>query len=334
MYNLSSKILYRLKLKLDRIKDSYNSFVSIKLSRNEAKAYRKQVIAARGRSIIDRKLMREIKDYSKAVFGNTSYWPWLALYTELRGEFKRGWMPDDYYRFEFLAKMNPERYMKFSDAKTIDHKLFEEFMIEPLFFRSNGQFCLKDGTVISKSEVYGMLNDIDEEIIIKPDNGRGGKRITFKHSSELRLDELPTDTDLVFQKVFIQHEELQKLYPHSVNTFRVQTFIDDKGEIIVKFVYLRFGKGGSKVDNTSSGGGWVFIDSEGTVSPHGYEDFGLGIGKAHPDTGVTYADLNFPFLPKIKDFCKRAHRSFPQTRVIGWDVCVDEQGEPKLMECK
>jgi len=332
MYSLSSKISYRLKIKLDQIENSFSRYVSIKLCRNEAKTYRKQVIALKGKSIIDRSLMREIKEYCRKVFGSTSYWPWLALYTELRGEFKRGWMPDDYYRFEFLTKMNPERYMKFSDAKTIDHKLFDGFIIEPLFFRTNGQFCLKDGTVISKSEVRSILSDMNEEIIIKPDNGRGGKRITFKHSSELRLDELPTDTDLLFQKVFKQHEELQKLYPHSVNTFRVHTFIDNQGTVNVKFAYLRFGRGGSRVDNSSSGGGWLFIDSDGTIMPHAYVDIGLEIGETHPDTGVKFAELKFPFLPKVKELCKRAHRSFPHTRVIGWDVCIDEEGEPKLIE--
>lgn len=332
MYNLSSRISYRVKLALDHIKDSYNRYVNTKMSRNKARAYRKELIERNGKSFVDRQLMKEIKKYCREVLGSESYWPWLALYTELRGEFKRGWMPDDYYRFELLTKMNPERYMGLSDAKILDHKLFNGFTIAPLFFRSNGQFCLKDGTVISKIKLQSMLNNLDDEIIIKPDNGRGGRNIMFKHSSELRLDELPSGTNLLVQRVAKQHEELNKLYPHSVNTFRVLTFIDNGGKVKIKFIFLRFGRDGTRVDNASSGGAWVFIDPKGRIVPPAYETIGLPIGDVHPNTGIKYTDLKLPFLSKVKDFCKEVHRSFPHTRIIGWDVFIDEQGEPKLIE--
>lgn len=332
MQPLSSKILYRVKLILNQLNDSYNEYISLKGSREKAKQYRLQLIAENDGTIVDRRLFKEIKEYCRNAFGSESYWPWLAVYAELNGEFKKGWIPDEYYRFKLLSRMNPDKFMKFSETKTIDYKLFSDAIIEPLFFRTNGQYCRKDGKVISKSEVYRMLGDLEEEIIIKPDHSHGGKGIIFKHASELRLEELPADIDLIFQLVLKQHTVLNRLYPHSINTFRVLTYIDSEGAVHIKFMYLRFGRGGTRVDNSVSGGGWIFVHLDGKVEPVAYSSHGIAIGTRHPDTEVEYAELTFPFLQNVISLCKNTHRTFPYSRIIGWDVFVNESGEAKLIE--
>jgi hypothetical protein len=331
-YSISTKILHRIKLLVNQTNDSWEKYVNIKASRDCANRLRGKIIRKNGRQVVDRRLKKKIKEYCREAFGDTSYWPWLAYYTELRGEFKEGWIPDDYYRFELIPKMNPEKYMRFSEAKTIDHKLFNGRMIEPLFFRSNGQYCGKDGSIKTKPDIEQILGNLKSEVIIKPDNGCGGQRIMFENSTGLCLDELPADIDLLFQQVVQQHPELHKLYPHSINTFRVLTFIDQKGDIKIKFIIIRFGRGGTRVDNASSGGGWTFVHLDGKVESTAYDINGIELGDRHPDTGIKYADLELPFLSKIITLCKNAHRTFPYTRIIGWDVFVNEKKEPKLIE--
>src|SRR5690625_3947039 len=122
MYNLSSRIFYRTKLILNHINDYWDGYISLESSRRTEKEIRKKIISKNGRMVVDQKLKKQIKDYCLYYFGSASYWPWLAVYTELRGEFKQGWIPDDYYRFTLLPKMNPEKFRKFSKAKTINHK--------------------------------------------------------------------------------------------------------------------------------------------------------------------------------------------------------------------
>lgn len=332
MYSLSSKILHRVELILNRANNLCKNHVSYKMSRDIAHKIRKQIIVQNGREVINNRLLNEIKKYCSERFGSTSYWPWLALYTELTGKFKRGWIPDDFYRFELLPEMNPEKFMRFSEAKTIDHKLFNELIIAPLFFRTNGQYCYKNGTIKTKSEIKELLADFNEEIIIKPASGRGGNKIMFEHSAKLCLDDLPGDTDLIFQKVVRQHPELDKLYPYSINTFRVLTYIDSKGIIKIKFIIIRFGQGGTRVDNASRGGGWIFVQKDGKVKPIAYDKYGQPLDIRHPDTGFEYSHLKLPFLPRIVSFCKDAHSKFPYSRIIGWDVFINENGEPKLIE--
>lgn len=332
MYRLSSKILHRIKLKLNQINESYGGYLSLLGSREKAKRYWVKIQVQNDRTVVDRRLLKKIKAYCRNVFGSASYWPWLAVYTELRGEFKEGWMPDEYYRFKFLSRMNPKKFMAFSEAKTIDYKLFNDSIIEPLFFRSNGQYCSKNGAVISKNEVYQVLDGLDEEVVIKPDMGHGGQGIEFNHAHDICLEAFPPETDILFQTVLKQHPTLNRLYSHSINTFRVLTFIDSEGIVNVKFIILRFGQGGNRVDNGVSGGGWVLVHVNGAVEPVAYDSQGIALGTHHPDTGIEYGKLEIPYLQKVVTLCKQMHRTFPYLRIIGWDVFVNEEGDAKLIE--
>jgi hypothetical protein len=332
MQPLSSKILHRTRLMFNQADDLWTNYVDYKMSRNTAKRLRKKAIAINGRAIVDRRLLSKIKQYSRHAFGSRSYWPWLAFYTELRGEFKEGWIPDDYYRFELLPRINPEKFVRFSEAKIIDHKLFNGSIVQPLIFRLNGQYYTKDGHLKTKVEVQDLLSELNREIIIKPEDGCGGQNIQFNHSNNLCVDDLPKGSNLLFQKVVTQHPELSKLYPRSINTFRVLSYLNKEDEVEVKYIILRFGKGVIRVDNSSAGGAHIFIHPDGRPEPIGYDNYGFPIGTRHPDTGTMFADLELPFLPKIITFCQKAHRNFPYTRMIGWDVFIDENEEPKLIE--
>jgi len=306
--------------------------VSKKMSRDYAKRLTKSIISKKQIKVVDKAKKNEIKDYCKHKFGSTYYWPWLVLYTELRGEFKEGWIPNDYYRFQLLPKLNPEKFVKFSEAKTIDYKIFPELIIEPLFLRLNGFYYDIEGNVKSDSEIQEFLNSINREIIIKPDAGLGGGGIIFKDSKNVSISELPDNENLLFQEVVNQNSIMSTLYPHSINTFRVLTCIDDNGFVNVKFMIIRFGRGGARVDNATGGGGWIFVDSNGLTVDSAYDVKGRFFGKEHPDTGKKFADLKLPFVDKVKKICVEAHYSFPYTRIIGWDVYINENEEPKLIE--
>lgn len=63
-----------------------------------------------------------------------------------------------------------------------------------------------------------------------------------------KLDELKNsfNNDFIIQEVFKQHECLNKIYPHSVNTIRTITF-NWNGEVHVLSSVLRMGVNGSRV---------------------------------------------------------------------------------------
>jgi hypothetical protein len=303
------------------------------LLRNDAHRLRTEIVKKKGRKIVTRQVKRSIKEYARRRFGKAAYWPYLALYTEIRGEFIKGWLPYDYYRFVLLPKINPEPALFLGKQKTYDYRLFGDFALKPIFLFMSGIFFNTDLEVVSKSQVKNFLSNYDNTIVIKEDGGWGGEQVRIIHSSGFIPEELKEGKNYVIQPYVKQYKVLNDLYPESVNTFRVNTFIKKDGSIIVKYVWLRFGTGGKKVDNLTSGGNYLFFDLTGKPENSTY-DWVLGVetGDRHKNTGYLFSDIKIPMFQEILEKCKNAHKKYPYVRLIAWDVCIDSSGEPKLIE--
>jgi len=283
--------------------------------------------------VLNSKLKKRIKQYVQRRFGSKTYWPYVALYTEIKGEFKDGWLPYDYYRFSLLPRLNPKPAMYFSTYKTFDYRIFGDFVVKPLFICIHGIFFDIKMEVFIQEEVRNFMIDYDNKIVIKEDGGRGGKQIKIIHSSFFKLEELDRTKSYLIQPYFKQHKVLNDLYPDSVNTFRINTFLNKNGSVSVKYIWLHFGTDGSQVDNLSSGGSYLFFDSLGIPEEFAYDwQLGFKVSDRHKNTNYKFADLQIPNFEKMLSKCKEAHLKFPYTRLIAWDCCIDTLGEPYLIE--
>jgi len=300
--------------------------------RSTAHKLRKEVVKRKGRTILNRQVKKTIKDYARQRFGNAAYWPYLALYTEIRGEFIKGWLPYDYYHNVFLPKINPPDYCHLGEQKTFDYKLFGDFAVKPLFVFISGLFYNSNFEFVEKDKVKIFMSDYNDIIVIKEEYGVGGKQISIMHSSDFTPEKLKKNINYTIQPYIRQSKVLNDLYPDSVNTIRVNTYLKTDGSVNIKFVYLRCGVDGLKVDNLSSGGLYLFFDSSGKQSNLAYDDLGFDIGDRHKNTGYLFSDIKIPMFHEILEKCKNAHRKYPYVRLIGWDVCIDSSGEPKLLE--
>jgi len=293
---------------------------------------RKRVIKRKGKSVVNREVKKAIKEYARERFGSKAYWPYLAYYTEMRGEFVKGWIPDDYFTTVVEIKLNPRIYSNISGVKTYDHRLFGDFAVRPLFLFIKGLLYDADLNLVKESQLKDILSDHDGELVLKEEFGYGGKQVRMIHSSEFKPEQLRRGTNYVIQPYIKQHKILSDLYPDSVNTFRVASLFKNDGSIDIKFVILRFGVDGVKVDNMSSGGQCIYIDPSGKPSRLAYDNLGLAVGERHQNTGYVYSDLKIPMFNDIVESCRTAHLKYPYVGVVGWDVCIDEHGKPKLLE--
>lgn len=302
------------------------------LLRNDAHRLRKEVVKKKGRKIVNRHIKKSIREYARQRFGDAAYWPYLALYTEIRGEFIKGWLPYDYYRFVLLQKINPPNYCHLGEQKTFDHMLFGDFAVKPLFVFISGTFYNADFEYVEKKQVAKFMADYNDIIVIKEEYGVGGKQVSILHSSEFLPEKLRDNINYTIQPYIKQYKVLNDLYPHSVNTLRVNTFLRRDGSVDVKFIFLRFGLDGVKVDNTSSGGECLIYDDAGKLANYSYDELGFEIADRHKNTGYLYADVEIPMFHEVLEKCKNAHKKYPYVRLIGWDVCIDSSGEPRLLE--
>jgi hypothetical protein len=329
---MSSKVLID---KYFRLRDAISDLVtriSMVRSRSIAHKKRKVWIKSTGKSVLNRQIKKRIKQYAQKRFGSTAYWPYLALNTEIRGEFKEGWIPDDYYRYVMEPKINPPAYSSVSEQKTFDYQFWGDFAVRPLFLCISGRYYDADLKVLDPAVLKKNLSEYNDILVIKEEFTMGGKNVQVIHSSEFTLEKLLKGRSYVIQPYIKQHKIINDVYPGSVNTIRVITFIDGKGIVGVKYTILRFGIDGSRVDNLSSGGQFLYIDESGKPSEFAYNTDGYNSGRKHKNTGYVFADLRIPVLDEIKRKCIEAHKKYPYVRLVGWDISYTESGELKLIE--
>jgi len=330
MFELRGNAAVKARKFTNRISGALDNAYALRISRDEAHRLRKMYIQQRGSSVLDRFLKKRIKEYSREKFGSAGYWPWLALYTEYRGEFKEGWIPCDYFRFSILPRWNP--HTCFSGLKTMDYRLFKDFSVKPVFNVVNSVIYGPDQEIIHPAKLVEYLHTGVDEFIVKMDGGKGGKHIQFLTYKEAKQTDFTAFRNAVVQPVIKQHEILNRLYNQSVNTVRVATFLESDGKAVVKFNILRVGTNGSRVDNTASGGLFMLMDITGKILTQAFDDFCMPAGKVHPGTGVEFKSIKVPGVEEASEICRRAHEKFPYVRFVAWDVCIREDGKPVLLE--
>jgi len=318
---------------LDHLFDEIKRRLLVSYTRNQAHILRKRIVKEKGSRVLNKKIKRTIKEYARQRFGKASYWPYLALYTEIRGKYVNGWIPADYFRFSLLPKINPKPPVYLDHQKTFDYRLFGDFAVKPLFLFINGLFYNTDLELVMKDDINNFMSEYGDEIVIKEEGGWGGEQVRVIDSSAFSVEELDRKKNCVIQPYVKQYKVLNDLYPHSVNTLRVNTFIRMNGNIQVMSVWLRFGGDGRRVDNMTVGGGYVYFSLDGEPEKLSYDLYtGIEKGDRHKETGYLFSELKLPMFKKVLDACKNAHKKYPYIRLIAWDVGIDSNGEPKLLE--
>lgn len=316
-------------------RDSYHSFEkwrNYSNVRKEAHRLRKGIVDQKGYSFLDKNLLQRVKEYSHSKFGSFSYWPWLALYTELREDFKEGWIPEEYYKYELLPEINPLSISLLSTVKSFDYRLFEGFAVEPILTKISGSFFDRTLNKIHDHDALKLLKAFEKEMIVKIDGGASGKGHIFVNPDSVERSIFEDISDCVIQPVVTQHSILNDLYNKSVNTLRIVTSLGNNGTVEHKYINLRFGNGGSRIDNICSGGYFVILDINGNSISPAYNANGIVVGDRHPDTGFEFASLKVPFVDEAVKKCKESHLGIPHVKVIAWDVFIDEDGTPGLIE--
>lgn len=319
--------------KLSPLKNRLLKKYRLKQYTKKAHGIRQSVIERTGREVVTKKVKEEIKEYSKEIFGSASLWPWLALYAEVKGEFIPGWLPNDYFQIHLLDKWNPRQFAEISDMKSFYHDQFSEFTVEPLIMKVGGNYYDSHWNVLDDDQVMDLLLSNGKEIIIKQDGGIAGKGIRIIMPDKLKIKTLNDyEENIVIQPIVKQHEVLSRIHHRSLNTLRIATFIENDGTAVLKFIILKFGIAGSRLDKLNTGGGMAFLNMDGTVISDIIDGFGIVIGHTHPDSSITLKGLKIPSVKEAVEQCITQHNKFPYTRFIAWDIYVDQDSKPKLIE--
>ena len=177
-----------------------------------------------------------------------------------------------------------------------------------------------------------------KEVIVKPSlssKGKGVQLMNFTEGINEKGESIEQvfkqyKEDFLFQKRVHQHKEMAALNPTSLNTIRVLSYRSEM-EVLIIYSVVRIGREGSVVDNQSAGGISTTISKEGKlgkVAFGGYSTDNILV----TDTGIILENYQIPSYDKTIEMVKRMHMHLPYFNIIGWDIAIEEDGNPVLIE--
>lgn len=127
----------------------------------------------------------------------------------------------------------------------------------------------------------------------------------------------------VIDEPVVQHPDLARFNPDSVNTVKIYTLrVRDSLRFIA--AEFRMGRRGSPIDNFERGGLFAGIDLEtGAVIGNAY-DIQMKQYPVHPDTGVMIAGYTLPNWDGLLRFTEECARACPLS-YVEWDIAIREQ---------
>lgn len=174
-------------------------------------------------------------------------------------------------------------------------------------------------------------------IIAKPNDGEGGKGIEkidlrqfASHEECCAYIRNPQKEFGVIEDLLVQHEQINRLYPCAINCVRILTLVHE-GTPHVLYAVLKTGNNGNFLDNYACGGYSCHIDCEKEeISGQGHSETNI-VAERHSYTGTVFQGFQIPFLKDALTLAKEAAMVVPQTKYIGWDICITPEG-PVIVE--
>lgn len=190
-----------------------------------------------------------------------------------------------------------------------------------------------DVSAASVSELATFIAPFDR-IITKNPGGVGGNGITVRETAEIRdvatlHHELRESGQTLVEELLVQHPEMARLYPGSVNSLRVVTYLDPDDRVHVLAGVLKIGNGGF-IDNFSNGGMYTMLDESGRALHAASDEEGHPF-EVHPITGVAITGYQVPCFEQVLTLVDTLARRVPALPYIGWDIAITHEG-PVVIE--
>lgn len=236
--------------------------------------------------------------------------------------------------------LNDYKYTKIFDDKGLLGYISTSCIKTPhCFIRYIGKdFYNNEMQQLSRDEAIENCAKQDE-LFIKPSHetsgGKGAKLLRMQGMDSADKIKLITkelegrDRDYVVQECLHQHPVMAQFNPSSINTFRITTLMLN-GKFSLGSIILRCGREGSSVDNWGAGGLLAHVNPNGKIDNVAYD---IHLNEHKQNGECIFASCSIPQIPEILRLIEKAHReNFSICKFIGWDIAINEKGEPVIIE--
>lgn len=333
------RLITRIKNKLYRIiLAKYQKFSKVKsLEDYEEKAYKSLQKVKTKRKLTEQQ-RKEITDFYERLTGmKVSLSDHEYLYSRT-GVYSKAYMPRGLYQTEVIGRANRlDCYNSYAD-KNLDETLLPNVKHPKSFLKNINGYYYAEGRPVSRDEAVSLCWNIPEAII-KPSlslEGMGVCKIAVKEGKTnvdgLTISELfdRYKQDFLIQEAVHQHPRMAALNPTSVNTMRIMTYRSGM-EVLLVYAVIRIGRKDQVIDNQSAGGISAKINEDGTLAKFAFGKAGDDMIEK-TDTGIVLEGYQVPSYDKAIETVKQLHYYLPLFDLVGWDIAIDEEGGPVLIE--
>ncbi len=249
-------------------------------------------------------------------------------------KFDEHYVPESYFYPYIIRILNTTQDFESLVHKGLIDSLFSDMSRPETLIKSFGSsFLDKNYSSIHREQIIDFLHSFDCDMIIKPakdSNSGRGISIINKDFNEIELNNLIDlfHTDFVIQRIVKQSDFTSQFNPTSLNTFRILTLFLN-GKCSLCYAILKLGAPGRFVDNGANGGLWVGVKKDGNLN-----DWGINFqGIVHYEhNGISLKNKKVPNFENIVSFAQKAHAHIPMCGLVGWDIALDSNEKPLLIE--
>ncbi|MBR5912362.1 MAG: hypothetical protein IKZ55_10290 [Bacteroidales bacterium] len=290
------------------------------------------------RKKLTREQKKEVQDFYKSMIGKKIDLHCHEYFYSRTGVFTKEYVPANFYHCELVPRANLHSVGHVLGDKNMCDFLFSgENIVHTILKNINGYYYY-EGEPVSEEDAIAKLRNIDN-VIIKPakeSKGNGVQLISIKDGitnvQGLSVGQLfkKYKKDFLIQDRVRQHEGMAALNPTSLNTLRVLSYRSGM-EVLIIYTVVRIGRSGQVIDNQCAGGISTTVSKDGKLGQFAFGGYAEdNIEKT--DSGVVLNGYELPSYDKAIAFVKRLHLKLPWFGIIGWDVAIQEDGDPVLIE--
>lgn len=236
----------------------------------------------------------------------------------------------DKFRNKTLNVINTPKGIELLDDKYETYKLLSKYYGREMIlvdyskdgYRKFRDFCRGKKSFVKKDDFDSL--------------GRGVEKVELKDGVGLKdvFDDMMHGIKvLVIEELIHQNKFMADLNKDSVNTVRMVTYRNRKGEFSLTYCFVRIGRPGSFVDNAGAGGFFADVDTRtGVLTTDGVDEYGHK-WETHPDQGYKFKGLQIPDWDKAVETVKAISADiYDRVKYVGWDMAYDENGNWIMVE--
>lgn len=281
---------------------------------------------------------KEIQDFYKSLLGHEIPVDYHRYFTDRLGKYSKLYVPTSEYKTNIVGRLNIYTLKRAYTDKNMLDVMLPNATHPHMYLKNINGYYYYESKPVRKEDAVNLCRNLGR-VLVKPSldsRGSGVQIIDLQDGTDIITGEkLPDmfiryDRDFLIEEVICQHDGLAALNPTSLNTIRVLSYRNGM-DVYVVYTVIRIGRKGKTIDNESAGGISARINPDGKLARYAYGAPGDD-NIEFTDSGVKLDGYEIPSFDKVIDFVKEQHLYMPWFDLIGWDIAINKEGNPVVIE--